>query len=790
MPRHFASFMSVLLMGFSLGGIPANIGTAQDPFGESTSENDPFGFGSDDPFGGQGDTGGMDVGNAGAGFGNFGAAAAPDASAVAPANPGDAPDPDPIVRMLRESPPTNPKEMAQGLTWMARIQRWDEVRRLLTSVSSLNWNTSQLAELSRAAGPGLWFRIRKPEAGLDEAQSAMVAKILKAPAAIAQNPKWIDAWVNRLSTSKAGEQRLAQLKLQDAGHYAVQRLVAHLLDGDTKVDPSVLAETILLFEQDGEDALRSACGVDNAERAARVFSVLPSLKTNRFTAEIAVGLQSSRLSEEVKKAIGDQLMQKYGQLPSPERVHEFVSKEFDNRLVQYFQDRVQSTKLPVRVWQVAADGDSIEAIDGDSASRALGQLELISTLRAQLLGGDRDADLECAVAFLQSSYQRTRSVVSKRISFARLPSLESRSDDANFWRDVYQRASSWQMHGAALRALQTVPSNDPDVTATLGFLSKLLYDTRPVIRYTALKTIGEIDPQIAYRGSEQALVTAIEMSRLGSGPRSLVMGLSSDLLQAARQQIQSATAGDVTIANSAQAALMALDQENPYELIFIVDRVSDQRLFEVMQRLRNTKRGQALPMAVLVTELYRHETDWMERNGGVVKGALTSDPTNMQRVIGQMLGRLDTEPMSIEDRSAFAFAAKQFLTRITANQEQYPFYVLGDYREQLVSTTASSGAGNQLNLLGGLGTRESQMDLVRIAANPSKSETQRMEAAGEFEKSIRRYGILLSEASLADCYEMYNALGPKDPIVVKAVGRILDIIEAQEGKRDWPAGMK
>ncbi|MEM8733518.1 MAG: hypothetical protein AAGG44_04830, partial [Planctomycetota bacterium] len=486
----------------------------------------------------------------------------------------------------------------------------------------------------------------------------------------------------------------------------------------------------------------------------------------------------------------NQLLKKYGQLPTQERIHEFVGKEFDNRLVQYFQDRVQTTQLPTRVWQVTADGNSIEAVQGNSASRALSQLEMITTLRTQLLGGNRDADLECAVAFLQSSYQKTRSVVAEKISLRRLPSLEGRSGDANFWRDVYQRASNWQMHGAALRALQTIPANDPDVAATLGFLSDLLQDTRPVIRYTALKTISEIDPRLAYRGSERALVTAIEMSRLGSGPRSLVVGLSSDLLQAARQQIQVATAGEVTIANSAQSALMALDQENPYELIFIVDRVSDQRLFEMMQRLRNTKRGQALPLAVLVSELYSHETGWIERNGGVVKGALTSDPNNMQRVIGQMLGRLDTEPMSIEDRSAFAFIAKQFLTQITANQEQYPFYVLSDYREQLVSTTASASAGTQLQMLGGLGTSSSQMELVRLAANPARSETDRMKAASAFESSIRRYGILLNEAALKNCYEIYNSLGPTDPIVVQAVGRILDVIEAQEGKRAWPSASK
>ena len=54
MLRNFASLTLVLLMGFSIGILPAGNGFAQDP----GSEGDPFGFGPD-PFGGEGDAGAM-----------------------------------------------------------------------------------------------------------------------------------------------------------------------------------------------------------------------------------------------------------------------------------------------------------------------------------------------------------------------------------------------------------------------------------------------------------------------------------------------------------------------------------------------------------------------------------------------------------------------------------------------------------------------------------------------------------------------------------------------------------
>jgi len=47
----------------------------------------------------------------------------------------------------------------------------------------------------------------------------------------------------------------------------------------------------------------------------------------------------------------------------------------------------------------------------------------------------------------------------------------------------------------------------------------------------------------------------------------------------------------------------------------------------------------------------------------------------------------------------------------------------------------------------------------------------------------------LHRENVVHAYEMYNEFGPKDPVATKAMGLVLDVIEAQAGKAPWPEGL-
>ncbi|MFK7736694.1 MAG: hypothetical protein AB8B50_11725 [Pirellulaceae bacterium] len=790
MPRYFL----LCLIFMSLIGFAGNCLQAQDPFGGDAGGSDPFGGGGSDPFG----AGGDDAFDAGDLFGGAGDAAdvgamggisADSTPGVSAGGSSDGFEKNPIVRMLRESPPTTPEKMSQALTWMSRIRRWEEVKWLLDLTASRNWNTNQKAALSRMAGPSLWFRIRSDEAELSENQRALVTEILRAPSVLAQDVKWIDQWIQRLGSDQPGERKLAQLKLQDANVNAVKRLVNRLMSPDTSVAPVELAKTLMLFEQDGTDALRSATVADDPEAAGRVLAVLPLLSTKEFSAEIAAGLQSNRLPNAARELIAENLLSRYSTLPDVASVQAYLKNEFENRLLEYFEARNENDEIATRIWGLTDAGDAVQAVDGSVALRSVERLKQIAVLRDQTGSLNENAAIANAVAYLQQAYQTKPGVESEAIVLQAVPGIESRSKSGAFWREVFNQASQWQMHGAALRSLQMLPLAEQPLE-TLAFLSEQLFDPRPVIRFTALETISKIDPQLAYRGSEQALKVAIEMSRLGGGPRCLVIGLRADLLQTARQQIEFVTNGQVELANSGRAALLSLDSNVPFELIFVVDRVADQRLFELLQRIRNTRRGRSVPMVVTVEELYSHESSWIQQSGGVLTGVLSRNAEQMQRMVREMLSELDTRPLTLEERSRFAGEATDFLAQISSNQEQYPFYVLADYRDQITSTSAAAADDQRIRLLSGIGNAESQFELVRNAASSALGEKTRIQSAAGFAVSVRRFGGLLNEKQVSECYDLYNQFGPSDSVAVRVLGHILDVLEAQSGKASWPEALQ
>lgn len=767
-----------------LAGLSASLQAQDDnPFGGGS---DPFSTGTD-PFGSSSDPA-MGT-EAVAGFGGFDAPAGNVALGnVAEAVGAAEKETDPAVISLRESPPETPKQMANGITWMVRLKRYDEIARLLDSLKSKNWNLQQKAELARTAGSAIWIRMLASGNVLSDEHRALVSELLRAPGQIARNPQWIDQWIDRLGSESAGERRLAQLKLQDGSAAAIERLVSRLLDGEEKVAPAMLAATVTVFGEDGVDALRCACVVKDPVRASRAFQALAALPGNDFSAEIGAGLVSRVLPVDAQAALANSVLQKYGSIPTAEAIHDFLEKQFATALAGYQTARM-SSGLSNLVWRLSPDGNSVQRVSAPAEQRELERLTQLAVLRLQqqsVTAGDR---IEAVTTLLQRAYKLDPRVDMAEVEPQLLLQLDQSQLSDSEWPQLFEKASEWQMHGAALRAVQMMAGEASQVAPPVNFLSELLYDSRPIVRYAAIASLAKLDPQENYRGAERAIEVALEMSQLGDGPHALVIGLQSDLRQATQQQLLQELGSESTSANSAQAALLALDRDEPIELIFVVDRVSDMSLFEMLQRLRNSKKGHALPIAVLTEELYSHERRLISRTPGVVASVLSTAAGQMGRTISQLYSTVDTQPMSPEERANFSAVARDFLTRIASNRDLYSFYPIGDWREHLVSVADGLPATARTQLLSGLGSGDSLNRLLQQAADAGNSKEERMAAVRAFGGSVKRYGMTLSREDVLQAYALYNRLGPNDSVAADCIGLILDVIEAQAGQKEWPVAL-
>ncbi len=609
--------------------MPNSVARAQDPLG------------ADDPFGGTP----VDAA-AGDAFGSP-APAKPATPAAGAALPVD--DPDPVVRLLREKTPSTPNAMADGLTWTIRLKRWDEVGRLLDRLQSYNWTLEQKAAVARRMGSAMVQRMRSVEANLSDAQKGIAAQLFQAPSQLTRDPAWIDQTIDKLASDSASDRRSAQLRLHDAGSAGILRLVNRLLAGDPKVPAVHLASAASSFGDEGKEALRTACIVRDGASASRVLFALADLSGSDFGTDLGAALSSRALPASTQQNLASKLSEKYKALPSSQMIESHLQSSFNSALKTYQQQRLIESELTDYVWRPSANGSSIERVETSLADKALETVARLAAYRMQLQTATSEGLVDSAAVLMQRTYK-----VRPQLFAGELPNFmlaefapEVRSN-IGFWQRVFARCEEWQLHGAAIRSLQWMADgiSTGEMDASIGFLTKLLKDPTPSVRYSALEILAKIDPKANYYGHEWAMETAVEMTRLQSGPHALVIGLQSELRQAAQQQINLQTSSDVTVVNSGAAALKALTEPVPFELIFIVDRVADTTISQLVQRLRNSDRGRSLPIAILTEELYSYEREIIDETPGVITSVLSRNSEQMQRVIRLMQAGLDTTPLT------------------------------------------------------------------------------------------------------------------------------------------------
>ncbi len=752
------------------------------------AQNDPFG--GTDPFGGS-----AMATDANAGLGGFMQTVAPVASAQAGAIREE--DPDPLIRMLRSHPPSTPAAMADGLTWTIRLKRGDEVGRLLDRLEAAGWTSEQWAEIARRVGAAPLLRMRDPDSGLTDAQKTVAGKLFNAPAALVRNLEWIEQTIDKLSSDKlasasAAERQFAVLRLHDAGALAIERLVNRLLVGDVKVEPVALAAAANSFGEEGQEALRSATLVANQSAAARVCLALAELPDNTFSEELGSALASRVMPLEQQQLLAKRLTEKYGVLPTPQAIEQYLSKRFKKALGNYQLQRQANLAANDYVWRPGASGTAIVRASVTPADKLLEQAARLAAHRMRLQVATNEDLVDCAAVLLQRVYKVRPQLYAAEGSAQMLADIPSEvSAKFSWWQQVFDRCNQWQLHGAAVRALDLMADGivRGEFDPPSEYLAKLLRDPRPAIRYAALDLIDRIDPKSTYFGHEWAVESAIEMSRLGSGPQILVIGLQSELRQVAQQQINLQTGSDVSVVNSCAAALKVLDEPIPIEMIVIVDRVADQSISQLVQRLRRSRRGSSLPIAVLAEQLYSYEREMLAETPGIVTSVLSRNPEQMQRVLSLLDQSLDTAPLTPADRAGFVSTANRFLARISADRVLYAFYPLSPWRNALSDSSASVSPAARISLLSGVGSADSQRQLAELTTQATIDEQQRISAARAFGRSVRQFGVSLSRSDILLTYDLYNQLGPTDPVAAKSIGLVLDVIEAQAGKAPWPEGL-
>lgn len=691
---------------------------------------------------------------------------------------------DPLVRRVREKPPQDPTSMGKAISAMVQMRSWSDVGSLLDQVATKKWGTKALAEISRSIEPTVWSLLRNSEGKLTEAQTKTLRSVYAAPTALAREPAVIDSNIDQLASDNANFRQVAELRLQDGQLTALKRLLERLLAGDDKVSGARLAAAMIRFDRDGIDALRAACCVEDPARKSQVLLAIAELPGTHFSIELAAAIYSDRISPELRAAMVSKIQKNFSRIPDLNSVSNLLAQTYQASLDDYQRHRGKSTTLVNTCWQSTSQG--VITRDASREIALLERLTQIACWRSELQQTSPSTIATATAIQLQRAYHNKPTLRDAEVEKSLVSALpESLASEPSFWIECYQQASKLQMHGAAVRALQGMQQRIAagKLLAPMEFLSQQLSDKRPVIRYLAMQAIESADPKTDYAGSVQAISTAVEMASLSQGPQALVIGGSLELCMSADELIQRHTQTVSVIANSAREAYLALSKQNPIEMILIVDRVHDQRLYEMLQRLRASN---SLPIAVLIDGLSPSESELINRSSGVQSSVLSRNPEHMKIILDQMIQSLDVRPMNLEDRADLIETGTKFLIKISSDRNAYSFYPVTDWHQQLVSVRQSMAPSNQSQILSGLGTRESQIQLLSLAGQNGAKELDRIAAGKAFGRSVKQFGLQLEDRDVKSAYATYNQLGPNDPIIAKVLGYCLDAIEAQAGARAWP----
>jgi hypothetical protein len=103
-------------------------------------------------------------------------------------------------------------------------------------------------------------------------------------------------------------------------------------------------------------------------------------------------------------------------------------------------------------------------------------------------------------------------------------------------------------------------------------------------------------------------------------------------------------------APSGRAAVRAIQQVTPLELILVVDRLADLPVSEVVQRIDAYPPTSAVPMAVLTPNLTQGEVLVLRETSGIVYGTLTARENYMPNVVRRMNSIADIPLPSRTDR--------------------------------------------------------------------------------------------------------------------------------------------
>ncbi len=565
-----------------------------------------------------------------------------------------------VVQGLRQSPPETPFEIGRAILYMVRIGRMDEVGKYLDQLAKLNLDPATATKLERAAGWDTWLRLSTLPEGLTDAQRGVAKRVLDGASNAARDPAALERALGQLRSQALVDRKRGVLAIQSAGQSGLAALLQSVATTDELPTP-IHSETIATLGPEGELALRAALQTSDAKAFERLIVLASRIPGSAYMAELATAFHRIPTQSEAHTFITRALSPAGQTLPQPTATHRFLMGQLDSELREYTILRRDATPATHSIWRWSSDGKRLVAELDDTAGihleRSFQLARLVHFLNS---APDNDAALATAV-ILERHYRLTRQFLidpSENASQIGSHAPPVTLDALGTLMDVAKRKG---LMAAELRAMQWTrlhlakPAQPDDRGAVLSRLADRAKTAPPPIRYTAVAAMTQFaNDQTSLTGQYGYESTRREMQKLEALPLALVIGGAGNVRDALIQHLTQLGVRSLE-ASGSRDALRTLQDPQPIELIFIVDRTSEMRLSELIQRLRAVPRTADLPLAVMTDHVSADARTLLADEGvqGIHYASVTTNIEYTAALVREMYQRSPLPTMDAVDRLTF-----------------------------------------------------------------------------------------------------------------------------------------